>query len=530
MKIKNYVLSHKIISVAIALVLLGGGYWAYAQLTDTSGKTRYVISAVKKGTIVVAVSGTGQVSAQDQIELKPKASGEIVYLGAKTGDYVNAGQLILQVDSRNAEIDLKTAKLNLQKIIEGSGASLGGVSGLAQDYEDAINDVNDIFSGLPEIMEGLDTILNDYRVSPYKLDLPDELSRNYYDKAVKSYFLAKPIYGATLAKYQSLSRPLTNESVASILSETYSMLQALSQMIKDSNTFLSYTYDKARDDSSRSPVMTTDKDNISTWLKTINSALTTIGANRDTIKNSALSVESQKLVLRQKEVAYQDYFLYAPFSGWVQIDVTRNNTVSNGASIGSLVSSNKVATISLNEVDVTKVKVGQKATLTFDAIDDLTISGVVWSVDQVGTVSSGVVNYNVKISFDTQDRRVLPGMSVNAVIATKAKQDVLIVPSGAVKIFGENSYVEILDQSLRVTNNQGVVSTLVPTRQVVVVGISDDTVTEIISGLKEGEKIITRTINPGTSKTATAPSLFGGTGGSRSGANSRGASVGALGH
>lgn len=530
MDIKNYVLNHKVIGVVIALVLLGSGYLAYAKLTDTSDETKYVIGVVEKGTIVAAISGTGQVSAEDQIELKPKASGEIVYLGAKTGDYVNAGQLILQVDSRNAEIDLKTAKINLQKIIEGSGASLGGVNGLAQDYEDGIKDVNDVFLSLPEIMEGLDKILNDYRVSPYKLNLPDELSRNYYDKAVKSYFLAKSIYGTTLAKYQDLSRPLTNESVVSTLNETYSMLQTLSQMIKDSNTYLSYTYDKADQDSTRTAIMITDKDNISTWLKTINSALATIGANRDTIKNSALGVESQKLILRQKEYAYQDYFLYAPFSGWVQIDVTRNNTVSNGASIGSLVSSNKVATISLNEVDVAKVKVGQKATLTFDAIDNLTISGLVWSVDQVGTVSSGVVNYNVKISFDTQDRRVLPGMSVNASIATNARQDVLIIPSGAVKILGDSSYVEMLDQSLGVTNNQGIVSTFVPIEQPVVVGISDDTFTEIVSGLSEGDKIITRTISPGTSKTPSAPSLFGATGGSRSGTNVRGASVGGLGH
>ncbi len=524
---KNYVLRHKIFSAIVLIVLLGGGYWAYAKLTDTSDETKYVISAVEKGTIVATISGTGQVSAKSQIELKPKASGEIVYLGAKTGDYVSAGQLILQIDSRDAEIDLKNAKLTLQKMVEGVG-SLGGTSGLAKDYEEGMNNVDEAFSGLSEIMEGLDIILNDYKTSPYKMNLPNDTARTYYNKAVKSYFLAKPIYEKNLARYQSLSRPLTNDSVASTLNETYSMLQVLSQMIKDSNVYLAYTYDKSREDESRSVIMATDKDNVATWLKTVSNNLSAIGVSRDTIKNSALNIESQRLTLQQKEYAYQNYFLYAPFSGLAQIDITRNDSVSNGSSIGSLVSVNKVATISLNEVDVTKVKVGQKATLTFDAIENLTISGLVWSVDQVGTVSSGVVNYNVKISFDTQDPRVLPGMSVNASIATNARQDVLIVPSGAVKISGDISYVQMLDQSLPVTGNQGVASTLIPAEQEVVVGISDDTSTEIISGLKEGDKIITRIIAPGAVKAASAPSLFGSTGGSRS--SVRGASVGSLGH
>jgi hypothetical protein len=138
-------------------------------------------------------------------------------------------------------------------------------------------------------------------------------------------------------------------------------------------------------------------------------------------------------------------------------------------------------------------------------------------IDTVGTVSQGVVTYAVKLSFDTQDERVKSGMSVSASIVTDIKQDVLSVPASAVKSAGDVSYVEILSipASEATQSPMGVMSDALPTQQVVEVGLSNDTVTEIVSGLKEGDTIVTRTIVAGTQTTPTAPSLFGG-GGTRS--------------
>lgn len=150
-----------------------------------------------------------------------------------------------------------------------------------------------------------------------------------------------------------------------------------------------------------------------------------------------------------------------------------------------------MAEISLNEVDVAKVKVGQKVTLTFDAISDLTIAGDVSEIDTIGTVTQGVVYYNVEIVFNTQDSRVKPGMSVSSAIITDMKQDVLLVPNSAVK--SDNSgqqYVQMLQ------NN-------VPVNQTVETGFSNDTMTEITSGLKEGDKVVTQTITASTATTAT---------------------------
>lgn len=158
-----------------------------------------------------------------------------------------------------------------------------------------------------------------------------------------------------------------------------------------------------------------------------------------------------------------------------------------------------VATVSLNEVDVAKVKVGQKATMTFDAVPDLTMTGQVKEIDTLGTISQGVVTYNAKIAFDTQDDRVKPGISVSASIITEAKPDVLLVPNSAVKSQGGVSYVEIPDESdmsVATVNVSGAIFQNPTRQQQIEIGTANDEFTEIVSGLNEGDLVVTRTIQP----------------------------------
>lgn len=510
-RIKNYIFEHKIVSLVVILIVAYAGYWVYGYYTNTSGQTHYVIAVAQKGTIISTVSGSGQVSALRQVELKPKVSGDIVYLGTKSGQYVSAGQLIMQVDARDAKIALANARLNLQKAVEANTLTTGG---LAKNSEDSLTTINKTFLDLPAVFEGLNSILNNYTVSTYKTNLPNDKARAYFDKADHDYYQAVKVYEKTLADYQKLSRPASDASVLALAQSTYLMLQAISQLTKDTKTYVDFVYDYY-ESNNRTAELITDHDNTGTWLQLVNADLTAIGSNLNTIRNSSADIESQKLTVEQQENNYADYFLYAPFSGLAQINVNQGDSAGSGTTIGTLVSAQKIATVSLNEVDIAKVKVGQKATLTFDAIDGLSIAGEVTETDIIGTVSQGVVNYNVKIAFDTQDLRILPGMSANASIAVSVKQDVLTVPSTAVKIQGDNSYVELLDQKIGPTNSQGIVSLVATTQQLVTVGLSDDTATEIISGLKAGDKIITKTIAPTTTKTANAPSLLGNIGGNR---------------
>ena len=153
----------------------------------------------------------------------------------------------------------------------------------------------------------------------------------------------------------------------------------------------------------------------------------------------------------------------------------------------------------MNEVDVANVSIGQQAVLTFDALPGFTETGKVEKMDSLGTLTQGVVTYNLTIGFDSLDSRIKPGMSVSASIITQVKQDVLIVPNSAVKNQGGSYYVQVL--------NGGTA----PVQQNVQIGIANSTETEITSGINAGDKVVTQTINPSaTSSTSTSSSAAGG--------------------
>lgn len=163
------------------------------------------------------------------------------------------------------------------------------------------------------------------------------------------------------------------------------------------------------------------------------------------------------------------------------------------------------AVVNLTEIDVTKVAVGQKVTITMDAFPDKTFTGRVATINTNGSVSSGVTTYPTTIVFDSAINYIYPNMGVNANIITNIKNDVIIVPSGAVQTSnGENT--------VRVLKNDQITSVSVE------VGKSNDTQTEIVSGINEGDTVVTGTISTGTSsQSQSGSSPFGGFGGGNAG-------------
>jgi HlyD family secretion protein len=237
---------------------------------------------------------------------------------------------------------------------------------------------------------------------------------------------------------------------------------------------------------------------------------TSIKSYKDAFPNTDLDLKSSLLSVKQKEIALADlkenlskYNVRAPFGGIIaSVPVQVGENVSSGTVLATIITSKKIATIPFTEVDIAKIKLGQKATLTFDAISNLTITGRVEEIDSIGTVSQGVVNYNVKISFDTNDSRIKPGMSTSVAIITNIKQNILAIPNSAIKTQNNASYIEVFNTALpeALPGIQGSISTTPPTKINIETGISSDTLTEVISGLKEGDIIVIKTIT-GTTKT-----------------------------
>src|SRR3989338_7574786 len=105
---------HKFLAVVSILILSGGFYYGYKYFYGSETQIRYVTAKAEKGTLIVSVSGSGQVAVSDQIDVKSKVSGDVVYAGVKNGDFIRKGALIAEVDSTDAERIIRDAKISLE--------------------------------------------------------------------------------------------------------------------------------------------------------------------------------------------------------------------------------------------------------------------------------------------------------------------------------------------------------------------------------------------------------------------------------
>ncbi len=241
-----------------------------------------------------------------------------------------------------------------------------------------------------------------------------------------------------------------------------------------------------------------------------------------------LQVSSAKEDYEESLADLESANILAPIDGKVaKVYQVAGDSASPSTVLAAIITDQSLAVVSLNEVDVAKVEIGQKAILTFSSVDDLSISGEVVEIDSLGDSSQGVVSYEAKISFDTQDDRIKPQMSVDAQIVVDQSVDVLVVPNSALQTDMEgNYYVEILetDGIDNATSTQGVASDNLPVVTYVTVGLADDTQTEVFGGLDEGVLVVSRTISASASSSSSSsgssnssvsgPGMLGGGGGS----------------
>ncbi len=210
--------------------------------------------------------------------------------------------------------------------------------------------------------------------------------------------------------------------------------------------------------------------------------------------------------------------VYAPISGTVSGLALQVGSVitSNASSQNSNVSNTKIANvktsatplvaINLTEIDVPRVSINDKATITLDAYPDKTFTGKVVSIDTVGSVSSGVTTYPTVIKLDTDTTTILPNMAVTAAIVVERKNDVLLVPNSSIQQnTAGTSFVQLMTKGVITEKN-------------VEIGLSSDSQTEIVSGVNEGDTVVTATIKSTTkSTTSTNSSPFSALSGGRSG-------------
>ena len=143
--------------------------------------------------------------------------------------------------------------------------------------------------------------------------------------------------------------------------------------------------------------------------------------------------------------------------------------------------------VNVSEADIGKIKKGQEVEYTLDGYADSVFHGKVTEVRIAPTTVSNVVTYTVIVDVDNKDQKMIPGMTANASIITNKSENVICVPTDALKftpkeITGGKKYKE---QGLWILRNNK------PTRISIETGAKDSDRTEIISKeLKENDRVI----------------------------------------
>lgn len=147
----------------------------------------------------------------------------------------------------------------------------------------------------------------------------------------------------------------------------------------------------------------------------------------------------------------------------------------------------------VDEADIGDVRPGESATFTVDAYPDDTFQGTVQQVRLGGSTSNNVVTYKVVISTSNADLKLKPGMTANVTIYTQQKSGVLSVPTKALRFtpaketVGKMKIKDISNAKNKVWTIEG--NNIVAHQ--VNIGMSDGTHTQIVSGVKQGQKVIT---------------------------------------
>ncbi|MBI5614339.1 efflux RND transporter periplasmic adaptor subunit [Candidatus Gottesmanbacteria bacterium] len=399
----------RLLLIGLVLLLLASGWFIRTKfIASQASKEMIQTGSIERGTLIVSLSASGQVSSANSAPVTTQASGVVSKVFVKNDEIVKVGTPLVEID----------------------------------------------------------------------LDLT---GRQKSAQAYANYQSAKNSLDSSKASYYSLQSDMLTKW------KTY-------MDIAQGGTYQNADGSAKKDARALPQFMSTSDDWLSTEAK---------------YKNQEGVVKQAESALSSAWISYQQSSptVYAPISGKVT-----GLSLQIGGVLSPSETSTKIASIktdayptvsrNLSEIDVSKVSVGNKATLTLDALPGKTYTGTIVSVDTVGIITSGVTTYSVVIRLDTAATEIYSNMAVSAKIITNTKDSVLIVPATAVKTQNGLSIVRLIKNGKQVEAS-------------VEIGISSDTSVEIVSGINEGDTIITSSIvsTSTTQRTAAGTSPFSVVGG-----------------
>lgn len=208
----------------------------------------------------------------------------------------------------------------------------------------------------------------------------------------------------------------------------------------------------------------------------------------ESIQSASESLRSAEISMQNQQDNMSNYTITSPISGTIiEKDAKQGDALTSGSTLCVIYDLSYLEmVINVDELQIGALSVGQKVQITADAVADKTYVGTVTRVSMKGSSSGGTTTYPITIRIDNTDG-LRPGMNANAEIVVAEANNALVVPNAAVIRGG---YVLVSKKSPSAANAvedmdapEGYVYVKVET------GVSDDSYTEIKSGLQEDDTV-----------------------------------------
>jgi len=541
----------------IIVILVIGGAAGVSALNKGSNTAEYVTALVEKGMLTQTVSATGSVESATEIEFGFETAGKLSFLNTKVGEQVKRGQVLASLDSSyqssqvaNYQAAVAVAQANLDKELAGASGEDIEVSQKKVESAEATLAAKETAldnleaSHLVELDNfrntSIDTLNNKYFVGVNALQIIDD-TLSFEDaqdtlslQNLSLLTLYNNTYPITVTNLENTQPYIDSAEASKADNDIIFAIDQLKISIAEISSLAELAYEILQNTTLSPDLSVTELDglkaDIATEQTNLNTALTALQTSKNNLVNAdqeyknqvksaqdeiasaqaALAVAQAELQLKMAgprdftidyyqaqlaqaqanlNAAYSklgDYRIVAPVDGTI---TEINNEIGEQVSLSDkpikmIGESNLQIEVDIPESDIAKVKNGDLAEITLDAFGDSRVmQGSVTFIDPAATFIQDVVYYKVKVSFNEQEEGVKPGMSANVDIITMQKDDVLMIPSRAVKKLNGDQVVEVLENGVVIEKK-------------VTTGFrGDEAMQEILSGLSEGEEVITYTKN-----------------------------------
>ncbi len=437
--------------VAVILVIGGLFLWRRAAARNPAEEPRTAV--VERGTLQVTVTASGRIEPEADVDLTFGLAGRVQEVLVDLGDQVRAGQPLARLETADLERALAQAQLNLQQ----AQLRLERLQKPADEAEirQAQHTVDQAAAALEVAQINLTSVL-----SSTLLNEALEDAQSAYEEALNDYNYWLEKYNKDEASYWFVDQAKQRLDDAQL---------ALSRLQQQANLQV----ENARNEVERARQAYQEaQDRLQRLLE---------GADPLDLEAAQLEVEAARLSLEKAQGDLEKATLVAPFDGIVSaVNITAGESPPAGLPAISLVDLSAFhITISVDEIDIGKLKVGLPVEITVDALPDQTFTGTVERIGPAATQDQGAVSYPVVIALDPTDVPLRAGLTATAVIMVEELTDQLLIPNWTVRIDQTTGRPYVYRQT-----PEG------PQRVDIRLGVRYEGYSQVLEGLQEGDVLV----------------------------------------